>query len=191
MLIFLENPVAIAVLGALAATLAVVVYLAKKNLGSLVALGVVAVLTLLMLVVEKLVVTDREAVEAAVVQVMDAIEQNNLPGVLEFVDPAAKSVVTDAETLMPMVKVKTANASGIDVEINDATSPPQATSTFRAYLDGVHGSSGMRLAYFNQRVDLFWVKQGNRWLIDRYMAYFDNQPIDAVGSARGNRAVTQ
>jgi hypothetical protein len=189
MLVFLENPVAIAVLGALAATLAVVIYLAKKNLGALVALAGVAVLTLLMLAVEKFVVTDREAVEAGVEQVLDAIESNDLPGVLAWIDPAAANVKADAESLMPLVKMSTANAAAVEVEVNDAANPPTAKSEFRAYLNGVHGSSGMALMYMNQRVDLEWVKRGNHWRITGYQAFYDDQPIDAVGSAHGNRPV--
>jgi hypothetical protein len=189
MTVFIENPVAIAVFGALAATFALVVYLARRNFGSLVAIAGVAALTLLMLVVEKLVVTDREAVEAAVVEVFDAIESNDLPGVLEWIDPAAANVKADAESLMPEVKVSMANAAAIEVEVNDDADPPTAKSQCRAYLNGVHGSSGMAMPYMNQRVDLNWVKRGNQWRITGYQAYYDDQPIDAVGSARGNRVV--
>ncbi len=189
MTVFIENPVAIAVFGALAATLALVVYLARRNFGSLVAIAGVAALTVLMLAVEKFVVTDREAVEAGVEQVFDAIESNDLPGVLEWIDPAAANVKADAESLMPEVKVSTANAAAIEVEVNDAANPPTAKSQCRAYLNAVHGSSGMAMPYMNQRVDLNWVKRGNHWRITGYQAYYDDQPIDAVGSARGNRPV--
>src|SRR5690606_38542231 len=149
----------------------------------------VAVLTLLMLVVEKLVVTDREAVEAAVVEVFDAIEANDLPGVVEWIDPAAANVKADAGRLMPEGKVSAADAAASEVEINDAADPPTAKSQCRAYLNGVHVSSGMAMPYMNQRVDLNWVKRGNHWRITGYQAYYDDQPIDAVGSARGNRPV--
>ena len=47
----------------------------------------------------------------------------------------------------------------------------------------------MQVAYFNQQVDIHWVKRGDRWLMDGYTAYYDGQPIDAVESAAGNRPV--
>jgi hypothetical protein len=56
-------------------------------------------------------------------------------------------------------------------------------------LQGVHGSSGTPLAYVNQRVDVTWVKRGDQWVIGGYQAFYDDRPIDAVSSARGNRAV--
>jgi hypothetical protein len=184
----LENPVALAVAGVLAATVALVVFLSRRSTGPLVALAAVIVLTLTLLLVERLVVTDREAVENGVEEVVAAIEANDLPGVLAWIDPAAAGVKADVEALMPMIKVSNANAAGVRVDVA-STNPATAKAEFRAYLQGVHSSSGMSLYYVNQHVDLNWVKRGDRWLIDDYTAYYDEQPIDAVGSARGNRAM--
>jgi hypothetical protein len=187
--VLLENPVAIAVLGGVFATVALVIFLSRRSLGSAVALGAILALTLVLLAVERLVVTDREAVEQGVDAVLAAIEANDLPAVLAWIDPSAARVRADAEALMPLVKVSNANAAATEVEVASPGSPPTATAQFRAYLQGVHGSSGMSLLYVNQRVDLEWVKQGDRWLISDYKAYYDNEPIDAIGSARGNRPV--
>jgi hypothetical protein len=188
--VLFENPLAIAVVGGLFATFALVVFLARRSLASLVALGGIIAVTLLLMLIERLVVSDREQVETGVDSVLAAVEANDLPTVLTWIDPAAVSVRADVQALMPLVKVDKARAMGeIEVTINDAANPPTAMSRFRAFLDGVHGSSGMRVAYFNQQVDVDWVKQGDRWLINGYTAYYDDQPIDAVGSARGNRPV--
>lgn len=188
MSLLIENPVAIAVVGAVAATCALVMFLARRNLSSLAALVGIMALTVLLLAVEKFVVTDREAVEVGLEQVLAAVEENDLPGVLEWIDSAAVvNVKADAEALMPLVKVTAANASAVTVEVNEAANPPTATCEFRAYLNGTHGSSGAPLLYVNQKVLIGWVKRGDRWLIDNYQAFYDDQPIDAVGSARGNR----
>jgi hypothetical protein len=189
MAILLENPVAIVVAGGVAATLALVVFLSRRSLGPLIALAAIFGLTLLLLVVERVVVTDREAIEDSVEEVLAAIEANNVQGVLANIDPAAAGVRSDVEALMPQIKVISANAGGILVEVQVAATAPTATSQFRAFLQGTHGSSGMSVAYINQRVDIEWVKRGDRWLISDYTAYYDNRPIDAVSSARGNRPV--
>jgi ketosteroid isomerase-like protein len=186
MTVLLENPVVIAVVGGLLATMAAVVFLSRRNLESLVALVAVVAVTLLLLVVERFVVTDREAVEYALEDMLAAIEANDTPGVLAWIDPTATGVRDDVQTLMPMVKVKVANAGAVDVEV---TAPGAADCNFQAYLQGTHGSSGSPLAYINQRVNLNWVKQGDRWLVKSYAAYYDGDPINAVNSARGNRAV--
>jgi hypothetical protein len=182
-----ENPVAIAVIGGLAATVALVVFLSRRSLGPLIALGSIIGLTLVLLVVERSVVTDREAVEYGLEDVLAAIEANDVQGVLAHIDQAAAGVRADVEALMPQIKVTNANAGGILVKVRPEENPPTATVMFRAFLQGTHGSSGMGVAYINQRVDIAWVKRGDRWLISDYEAYYDNQPIDAVNSARGNR----
>jgi hypothetical protein len=189
MAILSENPVAIAVVGGLLATVALVVFLARRTTGPLAALvGVVAVSGILLLV-ERWVVTDREAVGYALEDMLAAIEENDLTRATAFVDSAAAGIKSDMEALMPQVKVEAANAGAVAVETSPNANPPTATSRFQAYLHGTHGSSGQPLAYINQRVDIEWVKRGDRWLVSGYTAYYDGQPIDAVSSARGNRPV--
>jgi hypothetical protein len=185
----LENPIAIAVIGGLLTTVALVVFLARQTGRSLAALGGVIAVTALLLLVERWVVTDREAVEYALADMLAAIEANDVPAASAFVDSAAPGIKSDMEAIMPLVKVNNANAAAVVVETNPNASPPTATSRFQAYLHGTHGSSGQPLAYINQRVDIEWVKRGDRWLVSGYTAYYDGQPIDAVSSARGNRPV--
>jgi hypothetical protein len=186
----LENPLPIAVAGGLFATLALVVFLSRRNLTSLVALVGVVLATLLLLLVERVVRTDREVVESSLQAAMDAIEANDLPGALEIIDPAAADIRADAETLMPLVKWTTANAASIETTVDDTAQPPTATTRFRAFLNGVHEQSGMAVGYVNQQVDVHWIKRGDKWFVNDYTAYFDGKPIDAMGSAAQNRPVT-
>jgi len=188
MTIFVENPLAIIVLGGVLATFAGIVFLARRTGASLLALVGIIVGTLLLVVLERFLVSDREQIENGVEAVVAAVEANDIAGVLEWIDPAAVNVRGDIQSLMPLVKVEKARVMGtIDVQVDG--SPAQAVSSFRAFLDGVHGSSGMRVAYFNQRVDVNWIKKDDRWLITGYTAFYNEEPIDAVGSARGNRPV--
>jgi hypothetical protein len=184
-----ENPVLIGVIGSLTAALALVVFLARRSLASLIALVSVVLFTLLGVLAERLVQTEREQVEASLDEVLTAIEANDLAGVLACVDPAAAKVRADASALMPQFKVEKARSQGsllIDVKVG---APPAARSSFRCFLQGVHQRTGMQVAYFNQQVDVTWVKRGDRWVIDDYTAYYDGKPIDAPGSAAGNRPV--
>lgn len=186
----LENPVAIVAIGALAATVAMVVFLARRSLESLITLVGIVLATLLALAVERFVVTDREQVQSGVAAMLEAIEANDLQGVLAWIDPAAKTMRADASALMPQIKVEKARALGkVEVTVDLAKQPPTARCTFRAFLQGVHTKSGMQVAYFNQQVDIDWVKRGDTWLMDGYTAYYDGKPINAVKSAAGNRPV--
>jgi hypothetical protein len=187
--VLLENPVAIAVVGGLLAIVGLVVFLSRRSLGAMASLGAILAATALLLLVERFVVTDREAVENAVESMLAAIEANDMAGVLEWIDPAAAGVRADVQALMPTIKVSNANAAGVQVDDPSAANPPTAKAQFQAYLQGVHSSTGMSLIYVNQQVDLEWVKRGDRWLLTDYTAYYEGAPIDAVGSARGNRPV--
>jgi hypothetical protein len=184
-----ENPLPILVVGGLLATFAIIVFLARRSGASLAALIAVVALTAALLVVERVVVTEREQVEVALATMLDAIESNDVAGAVACVDPAAAAIRRDIEALMPMLKVEAANSAAEQITLDESARPPTAISQFQAYLRGLHQSSGTPVAYLNQRVDLHWVKRGDQWLLADYTAYWEGQPIDAVSSASGNRAV--
>lgn len=186
----LENPILIVAVGAVAATIAMIVFLARRSLESLIALAGIVAFTLIALLVERYVVTDREQIRANLAETLAAIEANDLTSVLAQLDPAAKTIRSDASALMPQIKVEKARALGtVEVEVDHSRQPPTATCTFRAFLQGIHAKSGMQVAYFNQQVDIHWVIRNERWLMDGYTAYYDGKPINAVQSATGNRPV--
>ncbi len=182
-----ENPIIVAVAGGLLATLALVVFLSRRSGASLGALIGAVSLTVLLLAVERFVVTDREQVENSIVEMLDAVQANNVAGVLEWIDPAEIDIRSDVQTLMPMIKVDVANAGSVEVIVDSAANPPTADVVCRAFLRGIHTQSGTPVGYINQQVDLHWVKRGERWLLDDYTAYYDGKRIDAVGSAAANR----
>jgi hypothetical protein len=189
MSVLLENPLPIAVAGGLVALVALLVFLSRRSGASLAALAAIVAITLALVGVERFVVTDREQIEAETLGMADAIEANDVAGVLDHIDPAAATIRTDVEALMPQVKWSVANAASITVTLNEGADPPTASSRFRAFLQGIHSRSGMQVPYINQQVDMTWVNRDGRWLMDGYTAYHDGKPIDAVSSASANRPV--
>ena len=170
-------------------TLFGLVFLSKRSLPSLVALGGAVVLTLLLLAIERWVVTDREAVESTLVEMIAAIEANDTPAVVALVDPAATALKAEIEMLMPMVKVSDSKATSIRVDVDESAQPMEATCHFRGKLQGVHQRSGMQVFYFD-KVDMEWGKQNDRWLLQNFTAYQKGKPLDAVESLRSNRATS-
>ena len=179
----LENPVPIYAVGAVLATLCGLAFVARRNLPSLLAFAGVVGATLLLLLVERLVVTDREQVEAAVVELMKAIEENDLATVVAAIDLAAAEVRDDAETLMPLVKVEDTGATSLRVEVGATAEPQTAVAKFRGKINGIHRNSGQRVFYFEE-VHLFWVKRERQWLVVDYRVHTGAMPIDAID---GNR----
>jgi hypothetical protein len=190
MTFFTENELGIAVIGGLAITLTLVFFMTRRTSDSLAAFAAAVAATIGLLAIEWFVQTDREQVAAAVHGIYAAIDRNDVDGVLAYVDPNAKSIRSDVQTLMPMVKVESAGSGrNVEVTLNESVSPMTATSTSRAFLNGTHVQSGHPVPYLNQRVDLQGLKEGDQWLLTGYTAYYDGKAIDAVSSARTNRAV--
>jgi hypothetical protein len=185
MTLFFENPLPIWGLGAVALAIAAAVYFAKKTGGSLLGLAVAIVATAVLLFIERQVITPSEEVEQAVVDIMDAIQANDMPGVVGMIDPSAMKVRSDAETVMPQMRVNSTGNSSLRVELDESASPAKATSFFRGKIDGVHGKTGARAFYFDQ-VEVDWQKAGDKWLVTDYRAFFRGKPISA---AEGVRAI--
>ena len=190
MTFFTENGLGIAVIGGLAITLTLVFFMTRRSGESLGAFAAAVAATIGLLAIEWFVQTDREQVAAAVHGIYGAIDRNDVDGVLALVSPTATDIRSDVQALMPMVKVESAGSGrNVEVALNESASPMTATSTSRAFLNGTHAQSGHPVPYVNQRVDLEWMKLGDQWLLTGYTAYYDGKPIDAVNSARTNRAV--
>ena len=183
-----ENPLPIYAVGAVLATFCGLVFLARRNFPSLLALISVVLLTLALVVVELLVVTDGEEIESATVAVMGALEVNDMAGVLRHIDLGATQVRSDVMALMPLATVKDTGAGSIKTAVDASLQPPTATSEFQAKVDGVHTRSGMRVFYFD-RVHVTWTKIDGRWLLTDYTPMVDGRPISVVESVRGNRPV--
>ena len=179
-----ENPLPIIALGAIAITICGLAVVARRNLASVIALVVVVAVTGLLLLAERLVVTDVERVENALTEVVAAVHQNDAAGVLAFIDPAAPQMRTDAETLMDMIRVKKAGASSVQVKVSDNL----AEAKFQGVLSGTTKKGGAPIGYFDV-VEVSWIKKDDRWRIDGFTPYIEGKPIDAVGSARSRRAV--
>lgn len=186
----LESPAPAIAIGGFLAVCALVVFLSRRTLGPLVALALVLALTGGMLVVERVVLTDREEVEAAVAGVLAAVEANDVEGVVRWIDPQDEAIVRDARALMPIVNVERARAmGGVAVDVQPGASTAQAQSKFRAMFNGTSREGGAPIGYFDD-VEISWERrEGGGWLIIGYTVYYKGQPIDAVSSARSNRPV--
>ena len=183
-----ENAFVIYAIGAVLITFFGLVFLTRRNVPSLAALVVAVLLTLVMIIVERVVVTDGELIESTATELMLALEDNDVQGVLKFVDPAASVMRTEIETMMPLVKVEDTSSSLVKVEVEASQSPATATSKFQMKVDCVLSRDGFRIFYL-QPVELDWIKRDDQWYVTGYVPYYDGRPISAVDSLRGKRPV--
>jgi hypothetical protein len=127
---FTEDPTPIFILGGI--TLVVLfVYLMKTGRGLvLVAMAAVAAFMGLAVLVDALVVTDRERVENVIYEAAAAAEHNNLDSVAAFVSPSAPQIKADIRHWIGQLIIESVTIGGLDVAVNHTTSPPTATAKF-------------------------------------------------------------
>lgn len=183
MTLFLENPLPIWSLGAVCFAISLIVFFAKRSFGSIIGVVAVIAVTLLLVFVERAVITPSEQVEQSLVSLMDAIQANDLPAILVMIDSSAQLVRSDAETLMPQVKVKETGSTSVRVEVDESANSLRATAFFRGRIDGTHAKSGVRIFYFDN-VEIDWQRVGDQWLIVDYRVKFRGKPINPVEGFR-------
>jgi hypothetical protein len=167
-----ENALPIWIGGAIALTMAGVVYFQTRTKGSLYGvLGVLAA-TAALLLFNRLVETPREAVEHALYHLAATVEANDVPGALAQLAPTANAQLRkDVETLMPQVRIERARILGEpQVELNaDATA---ATIQCRGFIMAANKRDGMK-GEAADRFVLQWVHRGDRWLLESYTSQKD------------------
>ncbi len=161
----LENPAPIIAVGiALEAVLAVA-FVHTRRRGILVAMVGVGVLVLAGVVLERLILTDTEQIEAATDGAIEALEADDLPQFEQYLARSAVETRARAAYALGIVEITRFRTSGVDIQLNPLTSPPTAEVRFHA---SVHYrerkgkiSYGIYRAAFV--VTLQW--EAGRWLI--------------------------
>jgi len=167
-----ENSLPIWMLGAIAFTMAVIVYFQTRSRGAFFGVfGVIAV-TALLLLVNRLMETPREAVERSLYELAATVEANDVAGTLKFVAPSASAGLrSDVETLMPTVRIERARVIGTpQIELNETQD--KATVQCRGIIIAVRRQDGMK-GGDDDRLELNWVRSGDRWLLENYASQKD------------------
>ena len=163
-----ENALAIWMGGAVLVTMAGIAFAQLRTRGALAALLAVIALTGTLLVAEHVIETPREAVERTLNELAAAIEANDLPGVLAYIAPTAGEVRKDAETLMPLVIVNKARVLGTpEITVDESAEPFSATAKCQGFVDVTVRQNGVKGPYMD-RVEIHFVADGDRWLIESY-----------------------
>jgi hypothetical protein len=168
MVIFLESPWPILFVGiAVEAVLGMALMHTGRGKFFIAMIGV-AVLVVIGLVVERLVVTDREVVESTLDAAVVAVKRNDLNGLLDCIAPTAKEPRELSRWVLSRCEVEDVRISDLQIKVNRLTSPPTAKAEFVAV-----GKGKDRLAEFPyqavaQRVVVQLRLQDGRWLVTGY-----------------------
>lgn len=174
-MVFLESPWPILIIGiVLEAVLAVA--LVKSGRGVLLLpMGIVALVVVAGVIIERIVVTEKERVEQTLDEAAAAIEADNLDRLLACISPSpdAEKPRQDARHNHDLFRVTQVSIRNLHVEINKFTSPPTAEAQFSALVTGSlkSGEFGEVTRWAGLKVSLR--QESGRWLIFDYKYTLD------------------
>jgi hypothetical protein len=159
-----ENSLPIWTAGAIALTMALVVYLQTRSNSSLGAMVGIVLIAAALLALESWLETPREAVERTLYELVNNVEANDVEGTLELISPAAMRLRSDVETLMPLVQIELANVVGSpEIEIIESRKPPAEVKA-QVVIQATVRRDGMK-GTFGDKFVLGFDRAGDRWLL--------------------------
>ena len=106
-----------------------------------------ALVAVLLLIVERVVVTDREAIEATLVQMARDVASNDPKKITQHISPSAPSVLAEANTEMPKYKFESLRITKIHkIDVQEETEPRTALVEFNIVAKGTFGAGADVLA---------------------------------------------
>lgn len=155
--------------GAVALTMAVIVYFQTRTNGALLGTVVVLGVTATLLLVEWAIETPREAVERTLYELAVAVEANDVTGAASYLAPTADPAIrSDVNTLMPLVVIERARILGSPkIDVASGPEPTTATAQIRGIIMATIKQNGMKGGQEDQ-LTLDLVRNGDRWLVESY-----------------------
>jgi hypothetical protein len=167
-----ENALPIWMLGAVAMTMAFIVFFQVRSRGAMWGVVGVAAATAALLLFNWLVETPREEVERELYRLAATVEANDVPGALAFLSPSlapnGKELRKDIEAMMPQVKIDRARVIGTP-EIEMREDAKRAIVKCRGIIVAISRRDGMK-GGAEDRVTMEWERSGDRWLVRDFLA---------------------
>jgi ketosteroid isomerase-like protein len=161
-----ESPWPTLMLG-LAVEVGLAIWLIRSGrVAAIAAMGIVLAATVGLLVVERLVVTDAEAVEDALADAAAALEANDPPRVLALFAPDSPRLA-EVRSILSRMTVRDARVGG-DLEIRFDDKAQTANTTFTARVEARDNQGQLPHEHFIRRLSVTLHRQGDRWLIYDY-----------------------
>jgi hypothetical protein len=136
------------------AVLGIILYRTGRGVMVWVMLGVL-ILMIAGVIVERLVVTERERVETTLDGIVAALEANDLNRVLSYVAPEAAETRRRAAWAMHRIEVQAAGIHHLEITINRLTSPMTARAAFFGHI-----------AYRDRQGEIPYSNYGSRFIVD-------------------------
>jgi hypothetical protein len=135
------------------------------------ALGSVVAVTVIMLIAERLVTTDGEAIRATLAEIARDVQANDMQRVVGHIAKGSPSLVQKAQNEMPNYKFTECRVTKVfKIDVDASAEPRSALVEFNVYVDGKFGQGGFEAtgpAF--RRIDLQLVREEDgKWRVENY-----------------------
>lgn len=163
-----EDPRTILAAGGL--TLVVLlVFLLKTGRGVVVlAMAGVAVCMILAVLIDTLVVTDREQVEIIIAQGVEAAKQNDEAAILALISPAAEGMKDDARYWLRRIIIEDVNYGGVRIEEGPPSKLPTLVARLWFFAEGKLRRGDTIYNKVPGKLRIVFQKDGDKWYIVDY-----------------------
>jgi len=169
----LENPLPIVFFGVIVmAVLAAVAVTTRRGVVLLAMLGVL-LLVAGGVVLERLVVTEVERVEASLEGAAAALEANDLDRAMQYVSPSADQTRSRAGQVLRWVRFTEVKVNNLEVTINDLTSPPTAEAKFTGVFHFKDRTGQLFRESYATGLTVELRLEGDRWLITNHIEHHE------------------
>jgi ketosteroid isomerase-like protein len=164
----LETPWPAMIWGSLIALVLLVVALKTGHGMWLIVMAGVLVITAGLVILERIVVSERERVEQTLYDCAAAVETNNVAAVLGFVSEHAGSARSRIRAELPHYTIGNVSISGLEIKlIGDPATTATADLIGHCWVDERRGGSGQRMTV-TQRFLVRLQKENGRWVLTDY-----------------------
>jgi hypothetical protein len=162
-----EDPtVVLLALGVVAAGIIVAILKTGRGL-YVIWLGGVVLLALLVIVIDRFVVTDREKVEDTLYCAAAALEANDIEATASYLAASGEALQREVRSRMRTMEVRKARiVSDLRIEFSPLEIPPKALATFLGRVE--IKATSVPLEQYLGRVRIHLVKEGDRWLVQSF-----------------------
>jgi len=166
---FTENPLPILIGGGVL-LLVLLVMLLKTGRGViLTAMLGVAIIMGLALLIDRLVVTDRERVANLVYDAAAAAQRNEIEPIIANILPSATAIRAEARHWIGQAKLSDVTITNMRVDLDRAARPPAAMAVFRVIAKGeVRDRTAVYPGDYFGVITAHFVRQEGRWMLSDY-----------------------
>jgi hypothetical protein len=186
-----EQPLVIAIAGIVVGIAIGVAWSSTGRKELLFALGAVVVFTIAGLIVERMVVTDREAIEQTLVEIARDVQSNDVRAVVRHIHPGAPEIVRQAEAEMPNYEFTECRITKVHtIDIDASAEPRSAIVEFNVIASGSFSQGDISVAdtKIPRWVQLHMVREKDgRWTVQDYKHDVPQRMLssDPVGDGMG------